>query len=396
MKITKTVVDRADIPTSGQRFLRDSVLLGFALRVTASGAKSFIIEKRISGRVRRITLGRYPALTVEQARRQAHKLLGEIATGHDPITKQREDQARSVSLSQVFEGYLQERNSLKLRTRSEYTRAMNSYLGDWLSKPLADITKDMVVKRHRRIGEKHGHAPANMTMRVLRAIFNFAAEKYEDSQGRSFFPENPVSRLSRTRAWFRIERRRNYIKPHELASWWNAVHELEPTLRDYFLLLLLTGLRRSEAARLTWNDIDIRGRTLIIEDTKNREPHILPLSDFLQNMLERRYQQAGESPYVFPGKHGGPLIEPKRQIKKAVTLSGVQFCLHDLRRTFGARIARTAGLQVASRLLRHKDIKVTEAVYAPIDETVLREALRGAGEVVSFPSTQAAKDVGEN
>lgn len=60
--------------------------------------------------------------------------------------------------------------------------------------------------------------------------------------------------------------------------------------------------------------------------------------------------------------------------------------IHDLRRTFGARIARAAGLHIASRLLRHKDIKVTESVYAPIDEKTLREALERNGQVVPLPS----------
>ncbi len=86
-------------------------------------------------------------------------------------------------------------------------------------------------------------------MRLLRALFNFAAGQYEDAQGHSLITDNPVKRLSQTRAWYRVERRQTYIKPHELAAWYQGVIKLEnTTLRDYLLLSLFTGLRRNEAA----------------------------------------------------------------------------------------------------------------------------------------------------
>ena len=73
IKITKSYVDRLSTPTTGQAFVRDPELKGFGVRITASGAKSFILEKRIDGKVKRLTLGRYPELTVEQARKEAYK-----------------------------------------------------------------------------------------------------------------------------------------------------------------------------------------------------------------------------------------------------------------------------------------------------------------------------------
>ncbi len=60
-------------------------------------------------------------------------------------------------------------------------------------------------------------------MRVLRALFNFAAGQYEDAKGHSLIAENPVKRLSQTRAWYRVKRRQTYIKPHELAAWGKGI-----------------------------------------------------------------------------------------------------------------------------------------------------------------------------
>jgi integrase len=146
--------------------------------------------------------------------------------------------------------------------------AVNShrlYLSDWLNTPVIHITRDQIEARHREI--------------ILRSILNFAAE-YRDAKGLSIIPDNPVRRLSAKKIWNRVERRQTVIKPHELHAWYEAVTKLEnTTLRDYLLLVLFTGLRREEAAQLEWSRVDMQARTLTILDTKNRQPHVLPLSD---------------------------------------------------------------------------------------------------------------------
>lgn len=122
--------------------------------------------------------------------------------------------------------------------------------GDWRERPLVEITGDMVGKRHAVLGERHGKAWANLSMRVLGALFNFAAVSYEVG-GKALVLDNPVKRLSRTRAWFRVDRRETLIKPHQLRPWMDAVLELDNGLaRDYLQLVLLTGLRRGEALGL--------------------------------------------------------------------------------------------------------------------------------------------------
>jgi hypothetical protein len=103
-----------------QRFVRDTVLQGFALRVTQKGVKSFIVEKRINKRNVRKTLGQYPALTVEQARIEAQKFLGEVARGLDPITEKQIEEARSITLRAVKDEYLAVRKGLRPKTIGDY------------------------------------------------------------------------------------------------------------------------------------------------------------------------------------------------------------------------------------------------------------------------------------
>jgi integrase len=138
---------------------------------------------------------------------------------------------------------------------------MGVSFGDWRKRPLLEITGDMVGKRHAVIGERCGKAWANLSMRVLRALFNFASANYE-AGGKALVLDNPVKRLSRTRAWFRIDRRETLIQPRQLRPWMDAVLGLRnPLARDYLQLVLLTGLRRSEALGLKWEDVDLLGRT---------------------------------------------------------------------------------------------------------------------------------------
>ena len=207
MKLTKIKVDRLPIPRrlapgrTAQTRHYDDVLKGFGVRVTSGGCKAFFVEKRVGRKLHWITLGHYPALTVEQARREAQKLLGKIASGIDPIAEKQETIAKQITLQEVFEDYLAARKSLKPTTLKDYHQFMNRAFCDWRSRPLSRIAKDMVVKRHAELGQR-SRARADGAMRLLRALFNFAAASYDDTQGRSLFPENPVRRLSQTRAWY--------------------------------------------------------------------------------------------------------------------------------------------------------------------------------------------------
>jgi len=392
-KLTKRHVDSLPAPASGQVFVRDTELKGFALRITSNGVKSFIVEKRINGKVRRITLARYPVLTVEQARIEAQKQLGKIATGHDPIKERHQAWVKGITLHEVFKAFRQARRHLKPKTIYDYQRVMDVALGDWQSKPLCEITKDMVGHRHQKLSKEHGPAYADLSMRTLRAVINFALAHYEDSAGNPMLRENPVIRLTRTRAWHPPKRRQTVIKAHQLAAWHKAVMHLRTekatrfasTIADYLLVLLFTGLRRSEAANLKWSDIDLKDRTLVIRDTKNREPLTLPISSFLHDLFTARQKAAENSPredgatseYVFPGEgQPGPLVEPRAGVLWVAQQSGVPFVLHDLRRTF-ITVAESLDIPMYAikRLVNHKMSNDVTAGYIINDVERLREPM---------------------
>jgi len=249
---------------------------------------------------------------------------------------------------------------------------------DWRRRPLTSITREAITRRFNRLRDESGPAWANLCMRVLRAIFNFAHAKHTDDRGQSPFAANPVKVLSEMKAWVKVDRRRTVIKPHELADWYQAVQGLNnTTIRDYLLLLIFTGLRREEAARLRRQDIDFAGRTLTITDTKNRQPHTLPLPDFIHAMLRSRCDSIrGE--YVFPGDGTrGYLVSPKKAKAKVIEATGISFSLHDLRRTF-TTIAESLDIPAYAlkRMLNHSDGSDVTAGYIVANVERLREPMQ--------------------
>jgi integrase len=234
-----------------------------------------------------------------------------------------------MTLDAAFEGYFEAKPNLAKPTIDGYRRSQKLYLRDWLKLPLREITREMVLTKHRLIGRDHGGVTANNALRHFRLIHNFIASVHDD------FPPNPVQVLTRTRSWVSERRRRTLVAAHHLPNWWQAVQAEEPHARDFLTVALFTGMRRSEIARLKWEYIDFVGKTLHIPRTKNGDPLILPLSNTLCDIFSSRRELVGQHEYVFPGKgETGHLIETKRFLSRVVVSSGVQFTIHDLRRTF--------------------------------------------------------------
>ena len=382
-KLTKSYIDRLPLPpvkpsgAATQTFYRDSSLAGFGLRVGSGGTKTFFVERRVNGRVKRITIGRYGQLTPVQAKNKAQEILGDIALGQDPAAKKRATKAEATTLQQAFDEYTRNRKDLKEGTLKNYRKCLNGCLSDWLNKRLIDIDKDMVQKRHIEIGQR-APARANNTMRVLRAVFNHAMALYEDDKGKPIIEVNPVDRLSQGRAWYTVERRRTVIAPHELKGWFEATEQLPIDVsRDYLQFLLFTGLRKMEAASLTWDQVSFEAGTFTIPDTKNREPHTLPLTDFLTDLLKHRLKNSNGSPWVFPSPiHDDHLKEPRGAIRFVGEKLGRPFTLHDLRRTF-ITIAESLDIPAYAlkRLLNHRDPNDVTAGYIVSSVDRIREPM---------------------
>jgi len=382
-KLTKSFVDKVAFEKSGQVFYRDSELLGFGLRVGKS-AKVYYAEAKLHGKTVRKSIARHNVVSLDDARSQAKSYLAEISRGKNPHDEEKARKAKLVTLAEVLENYIEARGNLKGSTIQDYRHTFAAYLSDWLNKPAIEISKDMVELKFRKIS-KTSPSQANKTMRNFRAAMNYAIMKYEDSNGDSIFRHNPVIRITQLRAWHRAVRKNTLIKHYDLAPWYQAVMNLSndsiapnrEVVKDFLLLVLFTGLRRNEAAKLTWNRVDLKDKTIVIKDTKNHTDHTLPITDFLYDLLTKRKAEA-KTKYVFPNEtNTGYMTDPKKQIANVVKESGVSFSTHDLRRTF-ITIAESLDISAYSlkRLLNHKMTNDVTAGYIISDVERLREPMQ--------------------
>jgi hypothetical protein len=275
LRFNKSSLENLPLPAQATRATYyDTEVLGLQLRVTDRGVKSFCVFRRSKrGRPERITIGRFPTLSVEQARAKAKRYLADLGEGVSVSARLRNETLVGKTLGEVHQEYLNSRGvsiitvkrkdgkfverpelstnaKLKALTARDYVKLMAKQFADWRAKPIVTITRDMVEARHRELTALSA-AEANRAMRYLRALFAFASD-YRDSTGEPIIPDNPVRRLSAKRLWNRVERRTRYIEPEHLSDWWEAVRSLKnkpqypsrEVLRDYLLLLLFTGLRR--------------------------------------------------------------------------------------------------------------------------------------------------------
>lgn len=343
---TKTKLDSLPLPDKDRETYFDKTVQELQLRVTLKGVKSFVVVRRVNNRVVRTTLGRYPSMTIDQARSEARKQLGLMVTGIDPNKAKKAERVKGVTLGQCLTDYLAIRASLAESTKKGYQGMVNNHLADWQYKPLKDIDRDRVALRHKKIVDGGEGVAANNVMRCLRALFNFANGQYEDQHGKPLFTDNPVTRISHTRAWTPEVRRKTILRAGDLPRWIKAVDDLRAsddnhidaspaTVADYLEFCLFSGLRRDDVFCLRWEQIELDTALMHpVIHKKQREVMTLPLSDYLIAILKRR-QQCRVNEFVFAGRNGiGRFDEPKRQIAKVVQATGLHFSSHDLRRTY--------------------------------------------------------------
>ena len=394
LQLTEARVKTLVAPPETRIEIRDAIVSGLILRVSTRAGqttRAWALYRRVQGRPKRLSLGRWPDRTVADARDAARKMLGQVVDGKNPAAEKRAERQLSLTLKQALEAYLQgRRHRLRDSTVEDYQQDVRLTFPDWLDRRLVDLTPDMVAARHKR-RLKDSPAGADRAMRVLRAVWNHAREIAPG------LPENPVRRLTATRAWSRVGRRTRVVPRQRLGDFLQAVLEEESdTMRDYFLTLLLTGLRRNEAARLTWQEVDLKAATIRLgaKRVKAGRDHALPVpAALLERFEERRAAQTAlqtqdpEYPalYVFPGPDPSkPLHNPYKAIARISERCGVPFTTHDLRRTF-ASMAESIGVTgyLLKRLMNHSTANDVTGGYVQLDMDTLRLAMERIAAAVS-------------
>lgn len=294
-------------------------------RVTHTGIKSFVVLKWNGNNTQRITLGRFPDMTVAHARKQANEVLLAMSEGINPIEEKRKQRFRSITLNELFETYLKDKSDLRPASINDYTKKLNQGFSDWLNKPVNKITREMVkAKRNSFTGGRDNK------MRVLRLLLTYAHKTLK------IIDENPVDILTEGKLWAKSTRKARMIPSDHLTPWYQAVLNLEnEKAKVYLLLLLHTGLRDQDVRYLQWKDIDFKNDCFVARDTKNHTDFTAYIAPQIKPYLRALQILTGKSKYVFPGDtKDGVMGIPRKPITQVCKQAGVEFSSHDLKRTF--------------------------------------------------------------
>jgi integrase len=407
-KLTKRLID--GLAASDQRYVVwDADLKGFGLRVEASGTKAFILRYRPrdggrDGPKRFVTLGRYGALTPEEARSEARGILGAVAKGADPASDKAAAKA-ALTVSELFDEFerLHVTPKLKPNTASSYRGVFDVHIDPAIGRKRAVDVQPADLLRHQ--AKLDGHpASANRVLAVVSAMYAWGEKHGFVGEG-----TNPAAKITR----FGNRKRERFLGLDELERLGAAIKEgetigipWEPDPRKNakhapkaenrrvvigrepaaaLRLLMLTGARLREILHLRWKEVDLERGLLLLPDSKTGQKTIVlnaPAMMVLKGLPRAGiYVIAGTTVGTDDEKPRADLKRPWALVSKRAGLTGVR--IHDLRHTFASYGAgANLGLPIIGKLLGHSQASTTNR-YAHLADDPIKRASEAIGSTIS-------------
>jgi hypothetical protein len=277
-----TVENIRAIPLPAERITyhdTNRLSVGLQLRVTPAGTKTFCIFRRISGgQPERVNIGRFPVITLDQARRKAVEINAEISNGSNPAEVKRARRSEK-KFSDLFDEYLTRHAKVKKSSWQDDLQRYNQYLAKRIgNEKLSDIDRTKIAKIHSDITLSGHPTVANRVLALISGIFGWAINA-------GLAELNPATGIHRNRE---VSRDR-FLQSDELPRFFTAIEEkTSSTMRDYFLISLLTGARRANVLSMRWIDINFERAEWRIDMTKNGTPQTVTLSPEVIEILKAR------------------------------------------------------------------------------------------------------------
>ena len=380
---TKVFIESLKIPKAGQRtYYKDAKVNGLEIMVTSSGHKSFKVTKKKEGKFIRITLGRYPDLSVENARKKALEVNTQLVQGVNP-NEEKNQLRKEMVFGDLFALYM-ERYSKKFKRSWKYDeREVNKFLSHWFRKKISEIKNQEIRLLHEKVRDQNGLYQANRLLERIRAIYNKAIEW-------GYKGENPADNIKK----FKETSRDRFIQPDELPRIFKALeNEANEITRDYIYISLYTGARKANVLAMRWDEINFTTKEWRIPKTKNGDAVSLPLiKEAIEILKERKKQNAKtelgalQQEYVFPSvvSKSGHLTDPKKAWHRILKEAQVKdLRLHDIRRTLGSYQAITgASLPIIGKSLGHKSSQATQ-IYSRMNLDPVRASMEKAISLIS-------------
>ncbi len=373
--LTKKLIEDLGIPEK-RTYYRDTQVRGLYLDITTSGVKAFYVRRVSGGRSDRLFIGRFPDVSIEQARSKAMSFHADLAAGHSQVEEKR-NRNTELSLSELFDLYL-ERHMRKSRKTSEASRQnFDNWFATWKERKLSSITRESVEAFHAQTAKKRGKYTANRAIQLLSAMYN------KGILWKLCQLDNPTRGITK----FAEFARERVLREDEIGSFFTCL-EQEPKdqFYDFVMLLIFTGQRKTNVLSMRWQDVDLMANTWSIpgELMKNGQTMTIALTEMEVIILKRRLEQKVND-FVFPsdGKKGH-YIEPKRRWNELLKRANItDFHIHDLRRTLATYMVNSgANVALIQSALNHKDLRTTLKVYARVGKRAELEARSKAHELM--------------
>jgi integrase len=382
MKLSDNLLPKLPTPKRGNRITYDAAVKGFGARVTAAGARSFVLNyrRRSDGRERRITIGQWPDWGTAAAREEARRLKRDIDGGVDPIGEYEANRAAATvaDLAARFEqDYLPRKRAT---TQRVYKQQIHADILPALGRmKVAAVTHADVDALHHKLSSRTP-THANRVIAVVSRMFSLAIRW-------GWRPDNPCRGIERNQE----EKRIRYLSGAELTRLSAALDKLEDVdAANAVRLLLLSGARRGELLAARWADIDLETGiwTKPAATTKQKTLHRVPLSEAACRLLAKMREQAAEgAEWIFPapgGGHRGHINAAWARLRKAAKTPDAR--LHDLRHTYASVLASAGqSLPVIGALLGHTTPTTTHR-YAHLFDDPLRAATERASAILTGES----------
>jgi integrase len=345
VKLTIRRLRELDYTEGRDRLVFDDEQRGLAVRVTATGTKSYLAQYSIGGRKRRIPLGSCDAVTLADARLAVQGIMGAVAHGRDPFLEHNE-QAQALASSPTLGALVDSWATLHLKDKRpayarEAARAVRFTFAALLKRPVAVLDRAAILQI---IDRSKPIAAARAT--------SYAASCCQWAKKRGTINVNPFADLPKAPDGSR----ERVLTDEEIAKIWAATTAITP-YNGIVRLLLVTGQRRSEVARLEWCelDADLATWTLPGARAKNNATHVIPLSALAKRVIID-YGATHTSDHLFPGTDTrelfGNFARPKDALDQASGVAG--WTLHDIRRTVATNLQRLGvRLEVTEAVLNH-------------------------------------------
>jgi len=336
----------------------DELLDGFGVRVSgATGRKTFFVRYRVDGTRRRLTLGRYPVMSLTRARAKAKAKLLDVMDGNDPAAEP--EPLETPTFAELADLYL-ERHALPNKAPAsvaEDRRQLDKDLRPAWGPRLADeIDRADVLAVLDSIVDRGAGVMANRTLALVSRIFSFGVE-------RGLIEHNPAYRVRRPT---RERSRQRVLTAAELRRVWKATHAEAPLMGATFRLRLLTAQRGKEVLGMRHDHLDGAWWTIPAALSKTGEAHRVPLSEQALDVLAEIAALNRESDWIFPSARAaaGHISNVQKAAQSIRDASKVEFTPHDLRRTASTVMTSELGVSrfVVGKVLNHAD-RTTTAIY---------------------------------